>query len=126
MKQLKVRGHIDFEKNMVDFSLDVYLFRDKGLVFAYCPSLNIIGYGGNQKGAKEEMTYLLHEYFDFTIKKGTLEADLSGHGWKTDGEGSFTAPSVLYLMRKYPDFKELIENREYYKYNQSKAIPAFV
>ena len=126
MRQLKIKGHIDIEKNTMDFSLDIYLFKDKGLTYAYCPSLNIIGYGNNQKDAKEEMEYLLHEYFDFAIKKNTLAVDLASHGWKKGGKGDFTAPSVSYLMKKYPDFKDLIENREYYKYNQSKALAELV
>lgn len=126
MRQLKIKGHIDLEKNIVEFSLDVYLFKDKGLTYAYCPSLNIIGYGNNQKEAKDEMEYLLHEYFDFAIKKKTLPVDLVNHGWKKNNKGDFIAPSISYLMKKYPDFKDLIENREYYKYNQSKAIAEYV
>lgn len=103
MKQVRVKGHIDSEKDAIDFSLDIYLFKDEGLIYAYCPSLNIMGYANNQKEAKEEMDYLLQEYFDFTLKKGTLSVDLSEHGWREDGNGQFIAPSVSYLMRRYTD-----------------------
>lgn len=86
MKQLNVKGHIDREKEHIDFSLDIYLFKDKGLVYTYCPALDITGYGSTQKDAKDEIEYLLHEYFDYTLKEKTLTDDLSSHGWKTDGK----------------------------------------
>lgn len=125
MRKLKINGHVDIESGSVKFSLDIYIFKEGALTYSYCPSLDITGYGEDSEAAKSEMEYQLKEYFDYTMRKDTLRSDLAGHGW-TENEGErFTAPSVSYLMRRYPDFKDLIENREYLKYSQSVGTAAY-
>lgn len=118
MKRLKANGNFGTSTGGVHFSLDVYLFNEDGLTYSYCPSLDITGYGKDMNEAKAEMEYQLKEYFDYTLKHDTLRSDLAGHGWTKDNDDHFFAPSVSYLMRKYPDFKDLIENKEYTKYTQ--------
>lgn len=125
MKKLNINGFVDIEREGVKFSLDIYIFKEGELTYSYCPSLDITGYGEDSEQAKEEMEYQLKEYFHYTLRENTLRLDLINHGWTENDNERFTAPSLSYLMRRYPDFKDLIENREYYKYSQPVGVAEY-
>lgn len=122
MKQLQVSGHYGVDVGSIDFNVDVYIFKDGNLTYSYCPSLDLMGYGIGRDDAKAEMELQLREYFDYTFRKNTLHADLTNHGWQENGKDIFVAPSLPYLMQRYPDFKDLLENKEYSKYSQPLEI----
>ena len=83
-KEDKLR--INFNKKKVDFSGNVYKYRDKDtrqMVF-HIPSLDLTGYGSTAKKAQEMTSFLLTDFFAWLIKlpHSKIEQELRNLGWK--------------------------------------------
>lgn len=84
--------------------LSVYLYIDTSypkpdMWIAYCPELDLCGYGYGEDAAKKSLEISLQEYFDYTLAHGTLNADLIAHGWHQRKDGRLSSPSQKTLMR---------------------------
>ena len=69
----------------VKVSVFVYLDTDypkKGMFIAYCPSLDLIGYGVGEENARKDFEWIMEDYFSDMMSQGTLQEDLMSHGWK--------------------------------------------
>lgn len=82
-KHVNIAGNTHFLKigQSIDYNLALVLFEEDNITFCYCPTLDITGYGHNEKEANKSFEITLHEYFDYTLKEKTLKADLTRLGW---------------------------------------------
>jgi hypothetical protein len=53
--------------------------------------------------------------------------DLQKHGWKIKSmkQKRIKAPDINTMMSMNPEFREIIENKDYVKYSESVNIPSF-
>ena len=65
----------------LSLNISVYLFKEDSTVIAYCPSLDLSGYGLTNKEAKDSFGIVLQEYLDYGIQHGTLCGDLWKRGF---------------------------------------------
>lgn len=65
---------------------------------AYCPELDLCGYGYGEDAAKKSLETTLQNYFDYTLAHGTLHADLVKHGWRKYKNGRLSSPSQKSMM----------------------------
>lgn len=65
----------------VEVSLEIALFQEDEIWVAYCPDLEISGYGDTEKEAKDSFDTMLDIFLKETHKKGTLEKCLLQLGW---------------------------------------------
>jgi hypothetical protein len=103
--------------NKIKINVGVYIFKDNNIFIAYCPSLDLSGYGEDIDKAKESFDIVINEYIKTCSEKGTLESDLIHHGWKI-GE-KMQMPKVSTLMRKNSAFRELLDKVDYTKYSET-------
>lgn len=54
---------------------------DEGCFHAHLPGLDLTGYGGSRRDAKECLEVILREFFKDMLQKGMLEEDLRARGW---------------------------------------------
>ena len=114
-------------ESCINLVLGVYIFTEEGIYIAYCPALDISGYGENEQEAKQSFGEVVRQYLDYCIHEHTLTEDLQKHGWKVESikQHKFKSPDTVSMMKKNPDFKNLIENKEYSKYMENLSIPSF-
>ncbi len=104
----------------VSLNISVYLFKEGDNVIAYCPSLDLSGYGTNSKQAKDSFSIVLQEYLDYGIKQGTLTEDLQKHGW-TIKDNAGVEPKVNTLLNGNRAFKDILQLPEYTKFSKRIA-----
>ena len=105
----------------IDFKLGVYIFFDEGYYIAYCPSLDLTAYGETEKNAKDDFKYQIKEYFNYTIENGTLDEELRKQGWRIN-QKEVKSPTVEFMVKSNNEFKDILENKEYNKYNETFAF----
>lgn len=110
MKQIELSHH------GVSANLSVFLFKEGEVFHAYCPELDLFGYDYTEQGARESFDYVLKDYFDFTISRGTLEQDLLAHGWRRSKDGEVSKPTPATLLRN-GHFKDVLRKSEFRKYS---------
>ena len=103
--------------------LAVIFFEDSGSTVAYCPALDVYGYGSDEQEAKSSFETCLDEYFRYTVNKGTLKADLEGLGWKVTGSNKAVPPKFSTLLETNCDFREIFDSRDFRKVDETVDIP---
>ena len=68
------------DKNCV-ITVEVIFVKEDDYIVAYCPSLQLTGYGHTEGEARESFEIELNIFLEETSKKGTLEKYLLGNGW---------------------------------------------
>ena len=107
-------------------SVFVYLdteYPDGDMFIAYCPSLNLIGYGNGEENAKKDFEWMMDDYLNDMVTKGTLEEDLKNHGWTVVKE-SFSEPKISDMMSKSDELKDFIDKGLYHRINIDTICPA--
>lgn len=97
----------------INISIFVFLDEESKRYMAYCPSLDLIGYADTKQGAKNDFEYVLDEYLKYCTEKGTLEQDLTAHGWELVGDTT-TEPNFLSLLENNETLASLIASRKDY------------
>lgn len=107
---------IQVDKKGVKVDVSVFLFKNDGVYYAYCPELDLTGYDYTEDGARQSFDFVLKDYLDYTLEKGTLEQDLLKHGWKKAKSGNVTEPTPAAMMRG-SKLKNVFGMREFRKYS---------
>lgn len=122
-----VTGNWSSGSNKITVNLFVILFNEEGTVIAFCPALDVYGYGKNEVEAQNSFDIALEEYFRYTINKNTLLDDLTNRGWKTAGsktrKSHLTPPTMSELLNLNADFGEIFNTHEFQKLNRAVEIP---
>jgi len=107
-----------------EMKVGVIIFEDEDCIFAYCPSLNLIGCGDTEQEAKESFNIVFEEYINYTIENNTLIEDLKDHGWKITGSNKrLVQPDMFELMQKDKDFINKLNKCDFKKQNIPLLIP---
>lgn len=109
----------------VSVELSVFVYKDLeypngDMYIAYCPELDLVGYDTTDKKARKSFEYVLKDYLDYTLEKGTLEADLLEHGWRKYKNGKLVEPSYSNML-KNTQLKSVLRQNEFTKY----SVPLF-
>jgi len=116
---------IDRHNNKYKFTIDYYVFNEKGTYISYCPSLDLSTSGDTISKAKSNFKEMFNLYLETCIEMGTLEADLEAHGWEKV-KNNIKLPTFDKLMKK-PEMKKLMNsNIGFNRIPLSTSIPAFV
>ena len=112
-------------RTKVSFSVGVYLFKEGETFIAYCPALDVSGYGNTETESKESFAQSVGMYIEYCLHKNTLVQDLQKHGWsiKSMKQRKIKAPDFDTMLRNNEDFREIIETKDYTKYSENVRIP---
>ena len=78
------RNYIKVTKGKVDAKLDVFIYENDGFKIAYAPALDLMGYGKTIDDAKASFEIVAEDFFETTIRLGTLNQYLLEHGWSKE------------------------------------------
>lgn len=123
-RNAKVNGLFVKGKQKIEVALFVVLFEDNGSQIAYCPALNVYGYGRDEAEARESFETCLAEFFDYALKKKTLIPELEALGWTIKKEKKFTAPAFSRLLESNKVLKKIMDTKNFRKINAPIHIPA--
>ena len=107
---MKSTNYIKIKDGQVEVLLDVLLYEEKGVNYAYAPALDLIGYGEDVEEAKASFNIVLEEYFKFALENHTLDADLQEHGWKETAVEQFGSPSFLDMLRSNKQLPHVVSH----------------
>lgn len=127
-KESLLRGTINTAKNTgIKIQLTVYLFEEDEYTIAYCPALDLSGYGMNETEAKDDLQAVLTEYFIYTTNKKTIRQDLQNLGWtlKKSTHKKMTPPSEEHIMKTNENFNHIMKTFPVRKINTPIQMPAF-
>lgn len=111
----------------VNVSVFIYLdteHPDGDIFVAYCPSLNLVGYGHGEENAKKDFEWMMRDYLEEMTEQGTLEKDLRSLGWTVSKE-TFCEPMVSDMLNCNEQLKEVVNGSDYHKLNVMTSCPAF-
>lgn len=104
--------------------LFVLLFMDDNSYIAYCPAINVYGYGATEQEAKDSFEVCLDEFFTYTLNKGTLFDELSLLGWKCKNKKNPKPPTLAHLISKNEEVADIWNHKNFTKFDRSIIIPA--
>jgi hypothetical protein len=124
--QGKVTGSISIDHNKVEGTLDIIKFNEDDTAIVYCPTLEVYGYGSDEKEAKESFETSLAEFFRYCINKNTLRLELKRLGWqlRSSKTKAMIPPSITELLSTNENLSRIYNNFDFRKTATTVSIPA--
>jgi len=125
--KLNYRGTLQDPKGKgIEVGLSVLSYRDENLHVIFSPALDLFGYGQTDKEARQSFDETLEEFLRYTSNKGTLQTELLRMGWKAAGRATqrtFKAPEFSRLLRQNEQLQDIVNHKEFRKYDRKVALP---
>ena len=113
------------KKRRIEVNALIVAFVEDSLYYYYAPQLDVYGYGRTETEAKESFEITLHEFFRYTLNKGTLQNELKRLGWKFQTKTkAIAAPGFSQLLQSSAELKDIVENRSFTKTQHLIQMPA--
>lgn len=126
MQQGKLKGEKDFGTKTIKVELQVLLFEEDSIHYAYMPSFDLTGYGNTEDQAKESLSVVLDEFLRYTLHKNTLLIEMQRLGWKIKSkEKPMYAPQMSDLINTNDQLKDIVNSKQYTSSNYQVNVPAF-
>ena len=125
MQEINLSQEKKNRSNSMKVNLQVFLFEEDNIYFAYMPSFDLTGYGETAEEAKESLTIILDEFLRYTSDKKTLLIEMQRLGWDIkDKKKSMCAPQISDMINSNEQLKEIINSKQYTASNYQTNIPA--
>lgn len=111
-------------KEFISIRVSVYTFEEDGSKIAYCPSLDLSGYGRTKKDAAADLEFVLKHWLMDQMENNSLREDLAAHGWEMKSEDRANEPSFADTVRRNAQLKRL-GNKEFSKKNKQLRLPCY-
>lgn len=129
MRNVKLSGDFSNEKAKVHFSVGLFQFQEDGVTIIYSPSMDISGYGKSEAEAKTSFQETLSTFLDYALKKDTLVKEFNRLGWqitKADlKKNRVKVPPLADLIQKNDYLAEILNEKQFTKFDQTVTLPAF-
>lgn len=120
---VNIEGEWANDKHAVQVQLQVLLFIEDDIHYAYIPALDIIGYGQNEAEAETSLTTTLAEFLKYTLNKNTLAFELNRLGWlKT--KKHFQAPVITDQVTSNEQLRDILNHKQYRATKFDVSIPS--
>lgn len=119
-----MRNSIVITNELISIRVSVYMFEEGGSKIAFCPSLDLSGYGRTKKDAAADLEFVLKHWLMDQIENKTLREDLVAHGWEMESDGCAKEPSFAETVRRNAQLKRL-GNKEFSKKNKQLRLPCY-
>ncbi|MBN9351779.1 MAG: hypothetical protein J0H55_13950 [Chitinophagaceae bacterium] len=124
MENLQLKGEKKFGSTRVKVNVQVFLFMEDDIWYAYLPALDINGYGNNENEAKESLKIAINEFIRYTLNKKTFFDELKRLGWVIKkSKKSFIAPKISDLINENEELKEIVDSRSYKSDDYQVRVP---
>jgi len=107
----------------VNINVPIIEYQEDEMFYAYCPPLDLIGYGLTETEARESWETILCEYLQYGLNKKTLFKDLESRGWKIRKKHTVQPPAFSWMLQNYDELGEIYNNHNFKKSEQSVTMP---
>ena len=107
----------------INVKLSVVIFKENNIHIAYCPAVNVYGYGESEGEAQKSFEVSLSEFFRYTINKKTLATELKALGWKVKGDNKMSPPNMSSLLSRNSEFQTIFNTKPFSKFDKGFNIP---
>lgn len=108
-----------------NIKVSVVQFQEDNVVVVYCPALDLSGYGYSDDEARQSFKTVLLEFIRYASNKGTLDDDLTAHGWRklTTKGVSMVPPAMTDLLSSNENFNKIFNTQpSYQKYDMPMQV----
>ncbi|NTS43677.1 hypothetical protein HRG84_22545 [Flavisolibacter sp. BT320] len=119
-----IKGEWSDDKHSVKVQLQVLLFIEDDIHYAYIPALDIIGYGQNEDEAKTSLQISLAEFFKYTLNKNTFAIELKRLGWQKTKK-QYQAPEITEQLSSNEQLRDILNHKQYTATNFDVSMPVF-
>jgi len=93
---------------IVSVGLNVLLWEEDGIHYAFSPALDINGYAKSEQAAKQSFEVMLQEFLEYAHNKSTLFKELERLGWTVNKKKKrVKAPNHQELLADNEDYREI-------------------
>ncbi|MBL0308869.1 MAG: hypothetical protein IPP77_04075 [Bacteroidetes bacterium] len=128
MAKLKLKASYPISKGKLETRLSLISFEEDGVTIIYSPALDLSGSGYDLNQAKASFWEALNEFFRYTVNKNTLAVELKRLGWDIKGtklNRKVSSPDFTTLLKQNEEFRDIVSNKEFSKFNETVQIPVF-
>ena len=109
--------------NKIDVRLPIIIFKEDNIEIAYCPALDVSGYGTNEATALDSFKISLNEFLRYTLNKKTLFSNLKELGWKIHKTKPMHPPEFSKSLEYNKYFSDIFNNQSFKKIDELVSIP---
>lgn len=126
MQEAKLSGDYKFQDRSIKVELQIVLFKEDDIFYAYLPTLDLTGYGNTDVEAQESLKIVLDEFLRYTLHKNTFFIELQRLGWKLKNKNTtIVPPNISELINKNNQLKEIFNHKQFSTTMYPVNIPAF-
>ena len=125
---INITGTIPVKDGFFSVNLPIIKFEEDGCRIAYCPALELSGYGSNEEEAIESFKISLGEFFLYTTNKKTFEKEMERLGWiiSQNKNIAMIPPPMTKLLQENDNFSRIFNEHSYYKEDLTIELPIAV
>lgn len=111
-ERFELKGEWSDDRHSVKVQLQVLLFIEDDVHYAYIPALDVLGYGQNEAEAKQSLNVCLAEFFRYTLDKNTFASELKRLGWQASNN-KYEAPVLTDQVASNEQLREILNHKQY-------------
>ena len=116
MAKSRVSANFTGSKYRVDLNVDVYIWNEDGIYFAYAPALDLTGYDKTEEKAKKSFSQALDLTLSYMHNKDTIFNELERLGWTVNRKKKrVNAPNIQEMINDNEEFKNILSKPDYRK-----------
>jgi len=121
-----ISGEWKSANSTIELTIPLIVFQQDNTYIAYCPALDLSGYGNTENEAYESFNVVMGEYFLYTTRKKTLADDLRKRGWivRNNKTKPMRPPELSKLLETNKDFNRIFNNFPFKKIDQLVSVPS--
>lgn len=110
-KDVGYKGQFATDDGLIKVELTLVQFEEEGVTVIYAPSLDVYGYGYDEKEARHSFNICIEEFLEEVSKKNALAEELKKLGWKVEPhKNQLDEPSFKELINKNKELETIMEN----------------
>jgi hypothetical protein len=123
-----ISGIVPVKDGYFKVSLPLIRFEEDGCNIAYCPALDVSGYGNSAEEALESFKISLSEFFKYLTNKKTFEKEMIRMGWtfSQNKHKGMTPPPMSKLLQENDNFSRIFNEHSFNKENYTVDLPVAV
>ncbi len=123
-----ISGTIPVKDGYFKVNLPLIRFEEDGCKIAYCPALDVSGYGSSAEEALESFKISLSEFFRYVTNKKTFVLEMERMGWTIshNKHKEMTPPPMTRLLQENDNFSRIFNEHSFNKENYTVDLPIAV
>lgn len=123
-----ISGTIPVKDGYFKVNLPLIRFEEDGCKIAYCPALDVSGYGNSAEEALESFKISLEEFFRYVTNKKTFEKEMERMGWTIshNRKREMTPPPMTKLLQENDNFSRIFNEHPFNKEDYTVDLPIAV